>query len=161
VALERPGVRAVLAVDRDALAERYVAEDRVAGHGPAALGEPERDVVDALDLDPVGPRRGRRLRHLLAAVGEQLLAGPRLDGRLALLEPLHDLVDDYLRRDLRLTERDVELLALLEAHVADHVREQRRAGDPLGGQPGALEVLLKGLAAGPLRVLPPLALEPG
>jgi hypothetical protein len=48
-----------------------------------------------------------------------------LDGRLALLEALHHLVGDDLGRDLRLPERDVEVLALVEAHLADDVGEQR------------------------------------
>src|SRR5439155_25312468 len=92
----------------------------------------------------------------------QLLAGAaRLDGGLALLQALHQLVDDYLRRDLRLAQRDVELVALLEAHLADHVGEQRRAGDLLRRKALALQVLVQDLAARPLRVLAPLALEPG
>src|SRR5688500_17589079 len=52
-------VRAVLAVDRDAAPERDVAQDRVARHRAAALREPQRDVLDA--LDPDAELRRRRL----------------------------------------------------------------------------------------------------
>ena len=41
------------------------------------------------------------------------------------------LVDDDLRRDLGPAERDVEVVGLAEAHLADDVGEQRRAGDLL------------------------------
>ena len=133
--LQHRHVRAVLAVDRDPAPERDVADDRVARHRAAALGQPQHHVVDALDRDPV-LRRGRRRRarrrrpvcsRSSAAVGSRL-------GRLALLEALHDLVDDDLRRDLRRAERDVEVVGLAEAHLADHVGEQRRAGDLLRRQ---------------------------
>src|SRR6185369_11799168 len=46
-------VLAVGAVDGDPAPKRDVALDLVAGHGPAALGEPHGDVVSALDADPV------------------------------------------------------------------------------------------------------------
>ncbi len=86
--------------------------------------------------------------------------GRRDLGGLALLQPLHDLVDDDRRRDLRAAERDVELVALPEAHLADHVRQQRRADDPLRRQALLLEVVLEQLAPGVLGVLARLALEP-
>src|SRR4051794_19982761 len=123
---ERLRVRAVLAVDRDALSERDVADDRVARHRAAALGEAQHyvDAGVALDLDAVGRGLGRRLRLLALLVGDELLYGAaRLDRGLALLQPLHQLVDYDRRGDLRLAERDVEVLALLEAHLADHVRQ--------------------------------------
>src|SRR6187401_2779425 len=47
VAHERLHVRAVEAVDRDALAERDVARDLVARHRSAALGEANEHVLDA------------------------------------------------------------------------------------------------------------------
>jgi tetratricopeptide (TPR) repeat protein len=72
-------------VDRDALAERDVADDRVAGHRPAALGEAQHDVVDAVDLDAVGARGAGRLAAR-AAVADELLDGVGLLlGGLALL----------------------------------------------------------------------------
>src|SRR5215211_2336688 len=49
---QRAGVGAVLVVDGDALAERDVADDRVAGYRATALGEPHHHVVDPVDLDP-------------------------------------------------------------------------------------------------------------
>ena len=161
VLAQRDDVRAVLAVDRDAAAERDVADDRVARHRAAALGQPQRDVVDALDLDAV-LRRGR----LGPAVGgaalvEQGVGGRGLlDGGLALLEALHDLVDDDLGRDLGPAERDVEVVGLPEAHLADDVGQQRRAGQLLRRQAGLVEVLLQQLAAGVLGVLARLGLEP-
>ncbi len=80
---------------------------------------------------------------------------------LALLEPLQDLVDDDLGRDLGAAERDVEVVRLAEAHLADHVGQQRRAGDALGRQPGLGQVLLQQVAAGVLGVVARLGLEPG
>ena len=84
----------------------------------------------------------RLLRHLLALHQLRRRRGRR-QRRLALLQPRHQLGDDRLRRDLRLAQGDVELVALLEAHLADHVREQRRAGQLLRRQPGALHVLVQ------------------
>src|SRR3954467_11680943 len=144
--------RAVVAVDRDAAPERDVADDRVARHRPAALGEAEHDALHALDADAVRVR-GTRGLAALALTGDQRLGGRLLLGRLALLEALHDLVDDDLRRDLRAAERDVELLRLAEAHLADHVREQRRPADLLRGQARLAQVLLQQLATGVLGVL--------
>src|SRR4051794_12881348 len=161
---ERLRVRAVLAVDRDALAQRDVPDDRVARHRAAALGEPQHhvDAGVAVDLDAVCRGLRGRLRLLPLLVGDELLDGAaRLDCGLALLQPLHQLVDDDRGGDLRLAERDVEVLALLEAHLSDHVGEQRRAGHLLRRQARALHVLVQDLAAGALRVLAALALEPG
>src|SRR3954447_12067288 len=61
VLAQRGGVRAVVAVDRDAAPERDVADDRVARHRPAALGQAQHDVVDALDADAVRVARPGRL----------------------------------------------------------------------------------------------------
>ena len=103
---------------------------------------------------PLGSRR-RRL------VGDERLGDAALGlGGLALLEALEDLVDDDLRRDLRAAERDVEVVGLAEAHLADDVGEQRRAGDLLRRQAGLAQVLLEQLAAGVLGVLAALGLEP-
>src|SRR4051794_38976856 len=160
VLAQRGRVRAVVAVDRDAAPERHVADDRVAGHRAAALRQAQHDVVDALDADavriaragglpPLAPGRDERLDRLLLRLG-----------RLALLEAVHHLVDDHLRRDLRRAERDVELLRLAEAHLADDVGEQWRAGDLLRRQARLGEVLLQQRAARVLGVLPALLLEP-
>ena len=65
---------------------------------------------------------------------DETLAGPLLDRRLALLQPLQDLVHHDPRRHLRLAERDGEVVRLAEAHLADHVRQQGRARDLLGRQ---------------------------
>ena len=93
---------------------------------------------------------------------QQVFGGGRLGlGGLPLLEPLHHLVDDDLRRDLGRAERDVEVLALAEAHLPDHVGQQRRGDDLLGGQALLAEVILQQLAAGVLGVLAVLGLEPG
>src|SRR5919108_2937108 len=89
---QRGGVRAVVAVDRDAAPERHVADDRVAGHRAAALGQAQHHVVDALDADSVGAARPGRLAALAARRDERLDAALLLRG-LALLEPLQDLVD--------------------------------------------------------------------
>src|SRR5215210_8576417 len=65
IALEGLDVRAVVPVDRDALAERDVADDLVARDGRAALGEPDEDVGDSLDVDPervASDRLGRARR---------------------------------------------------------------------------------------------------
>src|SRR5215213_6361755 len=156
-----PDVLAILAVDRDAAAERDVADDLVAGHRAAAFCEPNHDVVDALHLDPViGSLLGAALA-LVAAFehsGEARLGLVAGDG-LARLQPLQQLVRDCLRRDLRPPERDVEVVGLAEAHLSDHVREDRRAGDLLRRQPALFQLGLEGLAAAVLRVLAALALE--
>src|SRR4051794_24103943 len=160
VLAQRGGVRAVVAVDRDAATERDVADDRVARHRPAALRQAQHDVVDALDADAVRVARARRLAALAPRRDQRLdrlLLGLR---RLALLEALQDLADDDLRRDLRAAEGDVEVLGLAEAHLADDVGEQRRSGDLLRRQAGLRERLLQQAAAGVLGVLAALLLEP-
>ena len=63
-------------------------------------------------------------------------------GRLALLEALHDLVDDDLGRDLGPAQRDVEVVRLAKAHLADDVGQQRRAYDLLRRQSLLLQVVL-------------------
>ncbi len=133
---QRLDVLAVLAMDRDPAPERDVADDLVAGHRAAALGEPHHDVVDALDLDPVVGRLLGAALALVAALEHARQPGLGLvsGDRLARLEALHDLVGDRLRRDLALAERDVEVVGLAEAHLADDVGEQRRAGDLLRRQ---------------------------
>ena len=98
-----------------------------------------------------------------AAIGlQQVIGRGRLGlGRLALLEALHDLVDHDLGRDLGPAQGDVEVVGLAEAHLADHVGQQRRADELLGRQALLLEVLLEQLAAGVLVVAARLGLEPG
>src|SRR3954452_15161403 len=92
--------------------------------------------------------------------GTSVSGGGSVSGRLALLEALEDLVDDDLRRDLRAAERDVELLGLAKAHLADDVRQQRAARDLLRRQARLAQVLLQQLAARVLGVLARLGLEP-
>src|ERR671914_3010887 len=107
VLAQRGGVRAVLAVDRDAAAERHVAEDLVARDRPAALGQPQRHVLDALHPDAVLGRVALWPAGHLAR-GDEILGDGRLVlGGLALLQALHQLVDDDLGGDLRAAERDV------------------------------------------------------
>src|SRR5689334_10512106 len=92
VLAQRRGVRAVVAVDRDAAPERDVADDRVARHRAAALRQAQHDVVDALDADAVRVARAGRLAALAPRRDERLdrlLLGL---GRLALLQALEDLV---------------------------------------------------------------------
>src|SRR5439155_6167486 len=62
VPLQRLHVRTIVAVDRDALPERDVADNAVAGDRRTALGEPHEHVVDALDVDTDLTRRDRPLR---------------------------------------------------------------------------------------------------
>src|SRR5262245_57258237 len=108
----RDHVRAAVARRGAPAADADVADDLVSRHRAAALGQPQRDVGHALDLDAELGRRAVRAaqRGRLAALQQQVLAGGRLlHARLALLEALHDLVDDDLPRDLGGAERDVEV----------------------------------------------------
>ena len=74
-------------------------------------------------------RRGVR-RAAPRAAGERDRRRCRLRlRRLALLEPLHDLVTTGFGVIFAAAERDIEVLRLAEAHLADHVGEQRRAVD--------------------------------
>src|SRR3954468_4392663 len=103
VPCERADVRTVLAVNRDPLAERDVADDLVARNGSAALREPDENVLDPVNGDAVvlapdrvtGPRRLQRdglfVRDLLR------------------LQSLQHLVDDLLGRDLAAAEREIEV----------------------------------------------------
>ena len=75
VLAQRDRVGAVVAVDGDAAAERDVADDRVAGHRAAALGQAQHDVVDALDADAVVRRRAGRLAARAAAGLSSVSAG--------------------------------------------------------------------------------------
>ena len=160
VLLQRRDVLAVLAVDRDAAAERDVADDLVAGHRPAALGQPHHHVVDALDLDAVAGRgAGGRVRSSLP----RARPSPGCSSATAspCLSRWSSLLTTTARRDLRLAQRDVEVVGLPEAHLADHVREQRRAGDLLRRQALLAQRLLEQLAPAVLGVLAALAREPG
>jgi hypothetical protein len=121
VALQRAHVRTVLAVHRDAATHRDVADDRVAGHGRAALREPHEHVLDTRHVDADAVARHRLARAL------RLRRDDRLGGDLVGLEPLDDLVDDLGRRELAGAERDVEVLRLLEARLADDLREHAGA----------------------------------
>src|SRR3954454_4563322 len=91
VLAQRDRVRAVLAMDGDAAAERDVADDRVAGHRAAALGQAQHHVVDALHADAVRPAGAGGLAALAARRDERLDGLLLVLGRLALLEALQDL----------------------------------------------------------------------
>src|ERR671935_257870 len=63
-----------------------------------------------------------------AALGRDDVGGRGLAlGRLALLEALEHLLHDGLGRDLGRAQGDVEVVGLAEAHLADHVGQQRGA----------------------------------
>ena len=62
--------------------------------------------------------------------------------------------------ELAAAEREVEVLGLLEAHLADDLGEERRAGELLVREVVLLERLLERLAAALLGDLPRLAAEP-
>src|SRR4051794_41242211 len=81
-------------MDRDPAAERDVPDDLVARHRAAALGEPDRDVLDALHLDA---EAGGLAGPPPCVVGplDQALGRLLLDG-LAALQALHHLVGDDL-----------------------------------------------------------------
>src|SRR5262249_39537622 len=118
---ESAHVRAVAAVDRDPLAERDVADDVVAGNRRAALREADEDVLDSDHVDSVG----------LAArglAGARLLDRDLLLGDLADFELLQDLVDDLGGGQLSGAEREVEVLGLLVARLADHPGQNCRTG---------------------------------
>ena len=82
-----------------------------------------------------------------AAVGSDSAASP-------CLRRWRTLLTTTLRRDLGPAERDVEIVGLAEAHLADHVSEQRRADDLLGGQALLAQCVLKLLSAPVLGVTP-------
>src|ERR1700680_2760384 len=92
-------VGAVLTVDGDAAAERYVAHDLISGDRSAALGKTQHHVLHAFHLDPVliaGLRRTPpRTPH-----SEQLCGARLAVGGLGLLQGLAHLVATALRRDL-------------------------------------------------------------
>src|SRR5439155_11554779 len=163
VAPEGAHVRTVVAVDRDPAAERDVADDSVAGHRRAALREPDEYVLDSVHLAPraLAGRRQLRLRRL------------ERDGLLlrdlCRLQALDHLLDDLGRGELPRAERDVEVLGLAEAGLADHLREHRGAGQLpvrqvllLQGLLERVASLLLGLLAGLAGVpLPDLVPRPG
>src|SRR5262249_53773619 len=141
VALQRLDVGAVLTVDRDSLPEGDVADDLVARERRAALREPDEDVVHAADRDSDVVTGGR------VALPRRLERnGLLLDGLLR-LQPLDDLVDDLARLKLPGAEREVEVLGLLEAALADHLREHRRALQLPVGQVLLLQRRLERLTA--------------
>src|SRR5207237_6886225 len=136
------------------LAERDVADDLVAGHRRAALGEADEDVVDAVHVDAVvlAPDRVPGTRRLER---DSLLLGDLLG-----LQALQNLVDDLLRPDLAAAEREVEVLGLLEVHLADDLGEHGRASKLAVRELRGLQRLLERVASLLLRVLTRLAREP-
>jgi hypothetical protein len=141
-------------VDRDAAAKRDVSLDLVARNGRAALRKPDEDVLDARDDDAE-----RRPRDDPLARG-RLCRDHRFLGDVVDLEPLEHLVDDVPRADLPRSEREVEVLGLLEPQLADHRREHARSLQLAVGQVLRLESLVERLAALLLGLSPRLALEP-
>jgi hypothetical protein len=90
------------------------------GTGCAALREPDEHVVDADHVDAVAVAAGGLARP-------RLLDRHLLLGDLADLELLEDLVDDLRGGQLPGAERDVEVLGLLVARLADHAGEHGRS----------------------------------
>ena len=121
IPLQRPDVRAVLAVHGDPATHRDVADDRVAGDGRAALREAHEHVLDAGDVDADAIARDG------LAARARLRRDDRARSDLLRLQPLDDLVDDLRRGELPGAERDVEVLRLLESGLADDLGEHARA----------------------------------
>ena len=117
---QRLHVRAVLAVDRDALAERDVADDRVARHRRAALREPDEHVRRRPARRRPCPRR-----RPCCAFGALVTTGAS-SATCSVFRRWIDLVDDRARLQLPRAEREVEVLGLLEA---------RRRGSPARARP--------------------------
>src|SRR5262249_21338562 len=128
------------------LAERDVADDVVAGNGRAALREADEHVLDADHVDAVAVAAGSLPRP-------RLLDRHLLLGYLADLELLENLVDDPGGGQLPGAERDVEVLGLLVAGLADHPGEDGRARELLVREVLALERVLEQLAALRLEIL--------
>src|SRR5439155_21763192 len=76
------------------------------------------------------------------------------------LQAMEHLVCDLRDLELPGAEREVEVLGLLEAHLADDLREEGRARELLVGQVVLLECVLERLAAALLGVLARLPAEP-
>src|SRR4051812_38090577 len=151
---QRLHVRAVLAVNRDPLSERDVADDLVTRQRRAALGEPDEDVVDAPHDDPEVLAR-YRVARLRGLERDGLLLGNLLG-----LQALDDLVDDLSCLELPRAELEVEVLGLLVAALADHLGEHGRALKLAVGQVLPLQCRLERLAPLLLRLLARLAGEP-
>ena len=86
--------------------------------------------------------------------------GRLLLGHLGRLQPLQHLVDDLADRHLAAADGDVEVVGLLEAHLADQLGEQRRRGELLARQAVRAEGLRERVAALLLEVLALLVGEP-
>src|SRR5207302_4748520 len=134
--------------------EGDVADDLVAGDGSAAFRDADEHVLDADDVDAVGVARHGIAGLRLLARENRLFLGDLLD-----LQLLEHLVDDAPGGQLPGAEREVEVLRLLEARLADHAREHRRAGELAVGEVLRLEGSLERLAALRLEVLLLLARE--
>ena len=119
------GVRAVGAVDRDAGTAGDEAEDRVAGHRGAALGQLDQQVVGALDHDA-----GRRAaaRAPAAAPGDDAVLAELVGDRVLAALGDGELVDHGLRADRALADRGVQGVDVGELEVG------RDRGEVLDGQ---------------------------
>src|SRR5581483_9604408 len=142
VFLEHDDVRTIVPMDGDAAPKRDIADDGVSGYRAAALRQSQRNLVYSLDRDSVAARGRRCPRAAAPGLHQVVSRGWLRGGGVTLLEALHKLVDDRLGGDLRAAEGDVEVLGLAEAHLADHVGEQRGAHNFLCGQPLLSQVLL-------------------
>src|SRR5438270_521116 len=135
-------------------AERDVADDRIPRHRRAALRQAHEHVLDADDVDAI-VRAGERVARLRPfARSDRLFLGDLFG-----LQPLQDLVDDAPGRELARAERDIELLRLLEAGLADDAGKDGRPGELAVREVLPLQRVLERLAALRLEVLLLLARE--
>ena len=141
-------------MDRDPATERDVARDRIARHRRAALRNADEHVLDAgnNDADSVARDRGARLRRLQRDCG--------LFDDLFRLQAVQYLVYDLAGTELPRAERDVEVLGLLEAGLADHLREHARALELAVRQVLRLERVVERFAALVLELFARLSLVP-
>src|SRR5207244_10720582 len=124
------------------------------GHGRAALRDADEDAVGADDVDADALARDRA--PLLGRLERDGLLLRYLVGLQALEHLLHDRVGGQLPG----AEREVEVLGLLEAALADHLGEHGRAGELPVRELLRLQRLLEPFAALLLGLLARLAREP-
>ncbi len=143
-------------MDGDALAQRDVAHDLVAGDRLAALGHAHHDVAHALDGDAELARRGagQRSRRWTRWAAWRPRA-PRPFAAAA----LQDLVDHGAHGDAAGAEGDVQVFGLLVANVLDDPREDLGREELLRRQALATQRLLQQVAARVLGVFALLAAE--
>ena len=139
---QRLHVRAVGAVDRDPAPERDVARgSRRPGTGVQHFASRTSTSSTPGTTTPSDSPVTIRLR------AGRLDRDHRLVVDLVGLQALEHLVDDLARADLARAEREVEVLGLLEAELADHRGEHARALELAVRQVLRLERLVERLAA--------------